>query len=138
MLNERLDPEEVEEIMVRIKATATAIVERHGGIVNQFVGDEIYSVFGVPQARRDDPQRAVRAALELHRAVEEISAQVASKIGQPLAMHSGINTGPVMIEKIGKDNQARDMVMGETVRQELTGVGGNIGGQVNSSRCKAK
>lgn len=114
MLNERLDPEEVEEIMVRIKATATVIVERHGGIVNQFVGDEVYSVFGVPQARRDDPQRAVRAARELHRAVEEISAEVASRVGQPLAMHSGIHTGPVLARE-SDSHAGRYVLTGDTV-----------------------
>lgn len=114
MLNERLDAEEVEEIMVRIKREASSIVERHGGIVNQFVGDEIYSVFGVPQARRDDPQRAVRAALELHHAVDEISARVASKIGQPLAMHSGINTGPVLARE-SEAHAGRYVLTGDTV-----------------------
>ena len=114
MLNERLDAEEVEEIMVRIKREASSIVEHHGGIVNQFVGDEIYSVFGVPQARRDDAQRAVRAALELHRAVDGISAQVASKIGQPLAMHSGINTGPVLARE-SESHAGRYVLTGDTV-----------------------
>ena len=68
-LNESTDPEEVEAIMGRIKEEATAVIERHGGTVNQFVGDEIMALFGVPLARRDDPRRAVAAALELHAAV---------------------------------------------------------------------
>ena len=72
-LNEATDPEEVEAIMGRIKAEATAVIERHGGTVNQFVGDEIMALFGVPLARRDDPRRAVAAALELHPAVDRLS-----------------------------------------------------------------
>ncbi|MCH8886588.1 MAG: zinc ribbon domain-containing protein, partial [SAR324 cluster bacterium] len=47
-MNERLDPEEVQEIMSRIKAEAVRIVESHGGIVNQFVGDEVVALFGIP------------------------------------------------------------------------------------------
>ena len=113
-LNERLDPEAVEEIMVRIKREATTIIERHGGTVNQFVGDEVYSLFGVPQARRDDPQRAVRAALELHRAVEGISVQVAPSIGQPLTMHSGVNTGPVLARP-SESHAGRYVLTGDTV-----------------------
>ena len=54
-LNEALDPEEVEAIMGRVKREAIAVVERHGGHVNQFVGDEVIAMFGVPVARRDDP-----------------------------------------------------------------------------------
>ena len=66
-MNERLDPEEVEAIMRRIKKEALRIVERHEGIVNQFVGDEVLALFGIPAAHEDDPVRAVRAARELHR-----------------------------------------------------------------------
>lgn len=113
-LNERLDPEEVEEIMARIKGEAAAIIERHGGTVNQFVGDEVYSLFGVPHARRDDPQRAVRAALELHRAVDEISAQVEPKIGRRLAMHTGINTGTVLVRR-SDSHAGRYVLTGDTV-----------------------
>ncbi len=113
-LNERLDSEEVEEIMGRVKAEATAIIERHGGTVNQFVGDEVYALFGVPQARRDDPARAVRAALELHRAVDEISAQVEARARQRLTMHTGINTGPVLV-RLSESHAGRYMLTGDTV-----------------------
>jgi len=61
-LSEAFDPEEVEAVMASVKREAIAVVERHGGHVNQFVGDEVIAMFGVPVARRDDPQRAVRAA----------------------------------------------------------------------------
>jgi len=92
-LNERLDPEEVDAIMARIKREAAALVEAHGGTVNQFVGDEVVALFGVPRAHRDDPQRAVRAALALHEAVRAIGEEVAPRIGRRLCMHSGINSG---------------------------------------------
>jgi class 3 adenylate cyclase len=71
-LNEATDPERSKAIMGRIKDEATAVIERHGGTVNQFVGDEIMALFGVPLARRDDPRRAVAAALELHAAVDRL------------------------------------------------------------------
>ena len=56
--------------MARVKADASAVIERHGGTVNQFVGDEIMALFGIPVARRDDARRAVAAALELHAVVD--------------------------------------------------------------------
>jgi class 3 adenylate cyclase/tetratricopeptide (TPR) repeat protein len=98
-LNERLDPEEVEAIMGRVKREATRIVESHGGIVNQFIGDEVVALFGIPVARREDPVRAVRAALELHAAVRAISTEVAPRIGRALTMHSGINTGLIVTRR---------------------------------------
>jgi len=113
-LNERLDSEEVEEIMTRVKRAASSIIERHGGTVNQFVGDEVYALFGVPHARRDDPQRAVRAALELHRAVDEISGQVEAKVGGRLTMHTGVNTGPVLARR-SESHAGRFVLTGDTV-----------------------
>jgi class 3 adenylate cyclase/tetratricopeptide (TPR) repeat protein len=98
-LNEALDPEEVEAVMSRIKADATAIVERHGGTVNQFVGDEVMALFGVPLAHRDDARGAVSAALELHRAVDAFAATLAPAIARTLTMHTGINTGLVVTRR---------------------------------------
>ena len=64
-LNEKLDPELVGELVGRIKDEAVKIVESFGGIVNQFVGDEVLALFGIPVANEDDPKRAVQAALPL-------------------------------------------------------------------------
>lgn len=95
-LGERLDPEEVEELLARIKLRAGQIVERHGGILNQFQGDGLLVLFGVPVAHEDDPARAVRAARELHTMVRSISPEVEQRIGKPLRLHSGINSGLVV------------------------------------------
>jgi class 3 adenylate cyclase/tetratricopeptide (TPR) repeat protein len=113
-LNERLDPEEVEAIMARIKREAVAVIERHGGIVNQFVGDEIMALYGVPVARRDDPCRALRAAFELHAAVRAIGAELAPRIGCALGMHTGASTGLVVVRR--SDARAGQFtVTGDTV-----------------------
>ena len=95
-MNEKLDPEEVEGIMSRIKAEAVKIVESHGGIVSQFVGDEVLALFGIPAAHEDDPRRAVKAALELHELAHTMSPEVEEKIGRPLRMHTGINSGLIV------------------------------------------
>jgi tetratricopeptide (TPR) repeat protein len=71
-------------------------VERHEGIVNQFVGDEVLALFGIPVAHEDDPVRAVRAAFEIHELVREISPEVQRRIGTKLRMHTGISTGLVV------------------------------------------
>jgi len=96
VMNEKLDPEEVQELMNRIKAKAIRIVEHHEGIVNQFVGDEILALFGIPNAHENDPIRAVSAALELHGTVHEMSMEVEPLIGRRLTLHSGINTGLIV------------------------------------------
>ena len=113
-LNEAFDPEEVEAIMARIRHEAVQVIERHGGRVNQFVGDEVMALFGIPVARRDDPRRAVSAALELHRAVEGIAAEYAQRLGRELAMHTGVQTGLVIARR--SDSRSGDYTLtGDTV-----------------------
>jgi class 3 adenylate cyclase/tetratricopeptide (TPR) repeat protein len=113
-MNERLDPEEVEALLGRIKEAAVAIIERHGGMVNQFVGDEVLALFGIPLAHEDDPLRAVRAALELHDMVRAMSPEVEERIGQPLRMHTGIHTGLIVTNQ-RDDRDGRIGIVGNTV-----------------------
>jgi class 3 adenylate cyclase/tetratricopeptide (TPR) repeat protein len=116
-MNEQLDPEAVEGIMSRIKEEAVRIVESYGGSVNQFVGDEILALFGIPTAHEDDPLRAVKAALELHEMVRNTSPEVEGSIGKPLRMHTGINTG-LIVTHLRDD---RDGLIGITGRTVNTG-----------------
>jgi len=113
-LNEAFDPEEVEAIMSRIKREAIAVIERHGGRVNQFVGDEVMAMFGIPVARRDDARRAIRAALELHHIVDGIAAGVSERLGRVLSMHTGLHTGLVIARR--SDSRSGDFTLtGDTV-----------------------
>ena len=93
---ERLDPEDVKEITSRIFAEIARIIVRYEGFVEKYVGDAVMAVFGVPKAHEDDPVRAIKAAMEIHRLVESLSPVYAARVGQPLSMHSGINTGLVV------------------------------------------
>ncbi len=113
-MNERLDPEEVGSLMDRLKVAAVQIVERHGGLVNQFVGDEVLALFGIPIAHEDDPLRATRAALELHALTRQLSPEVEARIGQPLRMHTGIHTG-LIVTNVRDDRDGRYGVIGDTV-----------------------
>jgi len=113
-MNEQLDPEEVERIMSRIKQEAVLIVESYGGTVNQFVGDEILALFGIPMAHEDDPLRAVKAALELHEMVRHTSPEVEGRIGKPLRMHTGINTG-LIVTRLRDDRDGLFGITGSTV-----------------------
>ena len=99
-MTERLDPEDVKRIMSDIFGEITAIIKRYDGFIERFIGDAVMAVFGVPIAHEDDPIRAIRAALEIHAAVENLSPQYEGKIGQPLSMHTGINTGLVVTGEV--------------------------------------
>ncbi len=66
-LAERLDAEDVEQIMSTYHERARRIIETHGGQVEKFIGDAVVGLFGAPAAHEDDPARAVRAALAILR-----------------------------------------------------------------------
>ena len=95
-LNERLDPEDVRDVVNKVWERAGEIVGRYDGRINKLLGDAVMAVFGDPVAHEDDPRRAVRAALELHAAVAALNRDVEPRIGAPIGMHTGVNTGVVL------------------------------------------
>ena len=95
-ISERIDAEEVSEMMSRIFGEISEIVTNYGGVIEQFVGDGILAVFGMPTAHEDDAARAVQAAKEIHDAVEALNVTYEERVGRRLSMHSGINSGVVV------------------------------------------
>jgi class 3 adenylate cyclase/tetratricopeptide (TPR) repeat protein len=96
MLGERLDPEPLRELLGRWYEEMRIAVERHGGTVEKFIGDAVMAVFGLPRAHEDDALRAVRAALDMQRAVERMNASLAERQVPELRIRIGINTGEVV------------------------------------------
>jgi class 3 adenylate cyclase len=92
-LGERLDPEALRRVMRRYFDEMAAVVERHGGTVEKFIGDAVMAVFGVPHVREDDALRAVRAAAEIR---DRLPA-VAEELGVALSFRTGVNTGEVVV-----------------------------------------
>jgi class 3 adenylate cyclase/tetratricopeptide (TPR) repeat protein len=104
-LNERLDPEDVRDIVNKVWDRAGEIVGRYEGRISKLLGDAVMAVFGDPVAHEDDPLRAVRAALELHEAVEALNRDVEPRIGAPIGMHTGVNTGIVLTSETVLDGK---------------------------------
>ena len=96
MLGERLDPEPLRELLGRWYEEMRIAVERHGGTVEKFIGDAVMAVFGLPRAHEDDALRAVRAALDMQRAVERLNASLDGRQVPELRIRIGINTGEVV------------------------------------------
>jgi class 3 adenylate cyclase/tetratricopeptide (TPR) repeat protein len=74
-LGETLDPERLRALLARYFEGMKAIVERHGGSVEKFIGDAVMAVFGVPALHEDDALRALRAAVEMRDALPELGLQ---------------------------------------------------------------
>ncbi|MEP6910090.1 MAG: adenylate/guanylate cyclase domain-containing protein [Actinomycetota bacterium] len=74
-LGEALDPERLRAMLARYFERMKAIVERHGGSVEKFIGDAVMAVFGVPVLHEDDALRAMRAAVEMRDALPELGLE---------------------------------------------------------------
>jgi class 3 adenylate cyclase len=94
-LGARLDPELLRHVLDRYFELVRDAVERHGGVVEKFIGDAAMAVFGIPTVHEDDSLRAVRAACELRDALAEPSAELTGRHGLPLQVRVGLNTGEV-------------------------------------------
>src|SRR3989454_6485835 len=75
-LGEELDPESLREVIQRYFTEMRAVIERHGGTVEKFIGDAVMAVFGVPLVHEDDALRAVRAALEMQSALDALNVEI--------------------------------------------------------------
>ncbi|OQY13236.1 MAG: hypothetical protein B6I31_01555, partial [Desulfobacteraceae bacterium 4572_19] len=97
-LSSKLDPEDISNILQFLYREIEIIIKRYGGTVDKFIGDEVMALFGVPTIHEDDPIRAIKAALEIHKTVSKKSKKFNKIIEFPLTMHSGINTGLVVTQ----------------------------------------
>jgi class 3 adenylate cyclase/tetratricopeptide (TPR) repeat protein len=106
-MTEKLDPEDVKNLMEDIFDQIGKIVEKYEGTVDSFFGDEILILYGVPKVHEDDPVRAIRTAIEINELIETISGEFERKYQIPLQIHSGINSGLVVTgdKFIGKGRQ---------------------------------
>jgi len=96
-LGARLDPEVLRRVLDRYFDLVRAAIERHGGVVEKFIGDAAMAVFGIPMVHEDDALRAVRAACELREALAEPSEELTGTHGIPLQVRVGVNTGEVLV-----------------------------------------
>jgi class 3 adenylate cyclase/tetratricopeptide (TPR) repeat protein len=91
---EHLDPEDVRAMLGRYYSRLRYELEQHGGSVEKFIGDAVVAVFGAPAAHEDDPERAVRAALAIQQAIDELNEDDA---WLDLHVRIGVNTGEALV-----------------------------------------
>jgi class 3 adenylate cyclase/tetratricopeptide (TPR) repeat protein len=96
-ISERLDPEALREVMERYFVATRAVIERHGGLVEKFIGDAVMAVFGLPVVREDDALRAVRAAVEIGEELKGVNSMIPVGLAVDLTVSTGVNTGEVFV-----------------------------------------
>jgi class 3 adenylate cyclase/predicted ATPase len=129
-LAEKLDPEEVHQIMDECFKILMDEIHQYEGTINQFTGDGVMALFGAPVAHEDHAQRACYAALSIQKAIEEYSEKVKNDRGVDFKMRLGLNSGPVIVGSIGNDLRMDYTAVGDTTnlasRMESMAMPGNI------------
>lgn len=124
------DPEEVVRIVNNFLSPMTEVVLRHGGTIDEFIGDAILVLFGAPRAMEDHAARAVACAIEMQLAMPQVN-ELNRKDGLP-EVNTGIavNSGEVVVGNIGSERRAKYGVVGHnvnfTARIETETAGGQI------------
>jgi predicted ATPase/class 3 adenylate cyclase len=113
-LSERLDPEEVHGLVREALVPISEEIHRYEGTIVQFLGDGVMALFGAPIAHEDAPQRGLHAALGIRERIREYAARLKPK-GIGFEMHIGLNSGLVVVGKIGDDLTMEYTAMGDTV-----------------------
>jgi class 3 adenylate cyclase/tetratricopeptide (TPR) repeat protein len=114
-LQEDLDPEEWHRIMDRFFQILTDGVHRFEGTVNQYTGDGIMALFGAPIAHEDHAQRACYAALHLTTELRRYTDELRLERGLNFSVRIGLNSGEVVVGKIGDDLRMDYTAQGHTV-----------------------
>jgi class 3 adenylate cyclase/tetratricopeptide (TPR) repeat protein len=114
-LQERLDPEVWAQIMGRFVSILAEGVRKFGGTVDKFTGDGIMALFGAPVAQEDHARRACHAAWHLTKAIGEWSEELRREHGIDLQVRLGLNSGEVVVGRVGDDVTLDPTALGHTV-----------------------
>lgn len=129
-ISERLPPERMVTLINIYLGVMTEVILRHGGMVDEFIGDAILALFGAPSPRPDDAARAVACAVAMQRAMVEVNARSRAAGLPEVEMGIGLHTGEVVLGNIGSSRRAKYAVVGAPVNLAARIESYTLGGQV--------
>jgi len=126
------DPEDVRATLRVYHDLLKREIERFGGTVEKFIGDAVMAVFGAPVAHEDDAERAVRSALRIVEAIDELNEE---RPGLDLAVRGAVNTGEAVVALGARPEQGEGFVTGDVVNvasrlQGVAPIGGVVVGEL--------
>ncbi|MBW1774005.1 MAG: AAA family ATPase, partial [Deltaproteobacteria bacterium] len=113
-MSEKLDPEEVHQIMDGAFKILMDEIHKYEGTINQFTGDGVMALFGAPVAHEDHAQRACHAALSIQKSMGAYGDKIEKETGVEFKMRVGLNSGPVIVGAIGDDLRMDYTAVGDT------------------------
>jgi class 3 adenylate cyclase len=112
---EQGDPAHVMDVLNEYLARMTEVVIRHGGTVNEFIGDAVFAVFGAPIAHADHAIRAVKTALDMRNGVAELNERRVGAGKIPIGIGIGLSLGEVVAGTVGTEDRMEYTVIGDSV-----------------------
>ncbi|NNL57842.1 MAG: response regulator [Pseudomonadales bacterium] len=114
-ISEQLSPQSVVKLLNNYLGSMADIIMAHGGIVDEFIGDAILALFGAPVTSEHDRANAVRCALAMQRAMDDVNQRNIEQGLPRIEMGIGLNTGEVVAGNIGSSTRAKYGVVGHAV-----------------------
>src|SRR5688572_15328792 len=139
-LADTLPPEQVVSLLNNYLEVMTTVIARHGGTIDEIIGDAILALFGAPVQRDDDARRAVACALDMQLAVPRVNQRNEVEGLPTIAIGVGIDTGDVVAGNIGSRQRAKYGIVGAHVNATARIESFTVAGQIlisNATRLAA-
>lgn len=114
-LSENSSPELIVGLLNRYFTLVSEVIFKHGGTLDKYIGDGLMALFGAPYAGELDAIQAVRAAMEMQRAMVGFNQQLAAENLTPISIGIGVNTGPAIVGYIGSESRLDYTAIGDTI-----------------------
>ncbi|MBW1798687.1 MAG: adenylate/guanylate cyclase domain-containing protein, partial [Deltaproteobacteria bacterium] len=137
-LSERLEPEQVVQMLNVYFEVMVDVVLKYNGTINEIIGDALLIIFGAPQEMPDRAQRAIACAIEMQNAMAEVNGQSRSQGLPELEMGIGLNETEVIVGNIGSTKRSKYAVVGSGVNMTSRIESYTVGGQILISESVRK
>ena len=114
-LSEKVDPEVLSTLLNNCFKGLVSIIHKYEGTVDKFIGDAVMAIFGAPLAHENDPERAVRCALEMMEDIRHFNTLIQVRMPTEITLHIGLHSGIVIAGNVGSDLRMNYSVVGDTV-----------------------
>jgi class 3 adenylate cyclase len=114
-MTQHLTPHAVIELLNTCMSRLSAIVDKHHGVIDKYVGDEVMALFGAPLATSQDPLNAILAAMDMHLSIAAWNQERAAKQLPAVSIGIGVHTGPMLVGNMGSENRLNYTVLGSNV-----------------------